>query len=39
MDVLSVIILGVEILGFAGAGVVIYRMKQQIGVLDGTVKA
>jgi len=38
MDVVTIAILVVEILGFAGAGVVIHRMKQQIGALDGTVK-
>jgi uncharacterized membrane protein len=39
MDVTTIAILVVEIVGFAGAGFVIYRMKQQIGALDGTVRA
>jgi hypothetical protein len=39
MESVSVVILVVEILGFLGAGIVIYRMKQQIGALDGTVRA
>jgi hypothetical protein len=39
MDVVTIAILVVEILGFAGAGVVIHRMKQNVDALCGTVKA
>jgi len=38
MDPISITILIIEVIGFVGAGVVIYRMKQQVEALGGTVK-
>jgi hypothetical protein len=39
MDPVSVTILIVEIVGFVGGGFVIYRLKEQIDALKGTVDA
>jgi len=39
VDVVILAKLVVEILGFAGAGGVIYRMKQNVDALHGTVQA
>ena len=39
MDIVVIAILVIEILGFGLGGVVVYRMKQQIGALKGMVEA